>query len=565
MTSRNKFFSKLAILTAMGISCLAGIQSHAATFTWNGAGVTGGTGDTDWNAAANWNVSGVDGDGIPDADDNVDIFFDTNYGGGSHAVIVPNGATASRVRLDGYGGTGRSVQIGTTSGDVINWGKSQAIDVNNSSESWRIISGATLNLIDSGSLADPTWTMGRSTSSLVQGTLNLTSGGVIYVDNDLNASPAFQSGIRFTNPTSTVQFDIGSQLMNAGSGTVEFRSTQTITGLTLLQLNSGTLASGDGGPLNNFSDVRLRKDSNDNRGGSADFAGGTYRALIVSDRVGQTAGGSPSLRATGDVTFVGSSGSGTPGGDGAIEVYMQDNRTDTGTFTMRGHDLTVSSASPVIVGTSTANNTNVLDLRNPAGSGTNGTTATIASDLIFNSNGEIRGDAETVIELAGNFQNASTRNTGFDLEASTLHMNGAGTMVAPQFLEVQGLDVGESVGGLVDNFGVADLVIGMVAQPTYVQLNDQFDFQTDSLADALYVSSLTVNAGSTLDLNGYRLYEGGVRVRGGRIENPFVTAQGGFIIDSTLPPVPEPGSLCLLGLGVCLLAMKRRRGKSNNC
>jgi hypothetical protein len=58
------------------------------------------------------------------------------------------------------------VQIGTTSGDVINWGKSQAIDANNSAESWRVLSGVTLNLNDSGSLADPTWIIGRSTSSI---------------------------------------------------------------------------------------------------------------------------------------------------------------------------------------------------------------------------------------------------------------------------------------------------------------------------------------------------------------------------------------------------------------
>ncbi|HNM46429.1 MAG TPA: hypothetical protein PKH51_05365, partial [Candidatus Sumerlaeota bacterium] len=64
MMSRTQLFSRKKSLIAAALM-LAGITgtASAATFTSVATG--------DWDQAATWTVVGVDGDGIPDADDDV--------------------------------------------------------------------------------------------------------------------------------------------------------------------------------------------------------------------------------------------------------------------------------------------------------------------------------------------------------------------------------------------------------------------------------------------------------------------------------------------------------------
>ncbi|KPK80581.1 MAG: hypothetical protein AMJ81_11815 [Phycisphaerae bacterium SM23_33] len=85
-------------------------------------------------------------------------------------------------------------------------------------------------------------------------------------------------------------------------------------------------------------------------------------------------------------------------------------------------------------------------------------------------------------------------------------------------LEVGGRDLGMTLEGLKGNFALSGLTVGG-ALPGRVMLVDQTDNQPG--LEALYVTNLTVNAGSYLDLNGQKLY-----YRRGAID-PAATIIGG--------------------------------------
>jgi len=133
---------------------------------------------------------------------------------------------------------------------------------------------------------------------------------------------------------------------------------------------------------------------------------------------------------------------------------------------------------------------------------------------------------------------------------TTLLMDGSGT---PQNLEVGGKDYGYVPAGFRNNFNLQNLDINGVG--TYVYLTDPVNNNqqvgSGGSAEALYVESLYIALGDTLDLNGLHLYVDGFGLVGvGTWSNG-----GGLIID---PKVPIPGTLLLLGSGLLGLAGFRR-------
>jgi hypothetical protein len=108
--------------------------------------------------------------------------------------------------------------------------------------------------------------------------------------------------------------------------------------------------------------------------------------------------------------------------------------------------------------------------------------------------------------VGGNFDAAITSNTRFDLASAELRMNGAGA----QSLELMSIDIGPDSDGLdrtlPGHYPIDTLRIGPTA--TTVNLVDTHDNDTlgQSQCEAIYVRTLIIDAGATLNTNGCPVY-----------------------------------------------------------
>ena len=129
--------------------------------------------------------------------------------------------------------------------------------------------------------------------------------------------------------------------------------------------------------------------------------------------------------------------------------------------------------------------------------------------------------AGTVFSITGAYDNAINDHTRFDLRAATLELRGA---LVPQLLEVMSADGGPVASGLdpnqPGNFPIGTLRIGADA-PATVQLVDNRD--NDGLGqgtpEAIYVDTLRIDAGATLDNPTYKIYYNTL-VNNGTVTNP---------------------------------------------
>jgi RHS repeat-associated protein len=135
----------------------------------------------------------------------------------------------------------------------------------------------------------------------------------------------------------------------------------------------------------------------------------------------------------------------------------------------------------------------------------------------------------------------STRSLSNPLGLGKVTLDGSGTASAPQQIEVMGRDLGDTALGFTSNAVISTLAL---ANNTYVRLVDLSDNALGNEPEALYVNSLIVPAGTTLDLGGLKLYARG-SVVGGQIVNGTVDP----IPDSGPVPVgtPTPGTIALVG------------------
>jgi hypothetical protein len=117
-------------------------------------------------------------------------------------------------------------------------------------------------------------------------------------------------------------------------------------------------------------------------------------------------------------------------------------------------------------------------------------------------------------------------------------------------LEVAGQDRGPGYAGFFENFALDTLQIGG-AEPARVQLVDLFDNHPDLPGrEALYVKTLIIEPGSSLDLNGLTIYYLAADI-----------APGTSFTNGSVLPIPEPATLALLALSAAW-ALRRRCKRS---
>ena len=122
-----------------------------------------------------------------------------------------------------------------------------------------------------------------------------------------------------------------------------------------------------------------------------------------------------------------------------------------------------------------------------------------------------------------------TRNIDYYSSQGTVRFGGNGTAGSPQVLEVMSRDLGTNAAGFDDNLVYGTLTL---ANNTYLRLADQSDNSAGGGAEALYVNSLIVPAGTTLDLNGLHLYARAAQI-------------GGTIVGGTIQQIPDSGPIDL--------------------
>jgi RHS repeat-associated protein len=151
----------------------------------------------------------------------------------------------------------------------------------------------------------------------------------------------------------------------------------------------------------------------------------------------------------------------------------------------------------------------------------------VSTSLTLNDPGFLS-DSQGAILASGNLL-GNTRDSDLYQPAGTLQFDGTGTPASPQLFEAMGQDLGPTTAGFTNNFACGTLSL---APGSYVQLVDQSQNSAGAGNEAVYVNSLIVPAGSTLDLNGLNLYARAVQI-------------AGTIVGGTVTEVPNAGQLSL--------------------
>jgi RHS repeat-associated protein len=120
----------------------------------------------------------------------------------------------------------------------------------------------------------------------------------------------------------------------------------------------------------------------------------------------------------------------------------------------------------------------------------------------INDPGRLTTHSSDLITVSGSLL-GNTRDAAYYSPLGTLELNGSGTANNPQLIEAMSQDVGNVSAGFNNNFAYGTIEL---ANNTYVELVNQSQNSAGTHAEALYVDSLIIPSGCTLNLNGLNLY-----------------------------------------------------------
>ncbi len=140
----------------------------------------------------------------------------------------------------------------------------------------------------------------------------------------------------------------------------------------------------------------------------------------------------------------------------------------------------------------------------------NGGTINIPESLQINGSAIVTVSPSSSLTVGGNLL-GNTQNPALFNPQGTVTLNGAGTAAAPELLEAMSADLGSGPTGFINNFAYGTL---QLSANTYVSLVDNAENSPGNTPEALYVNTLIVPAGATLNLDGLHLYAQTEQVNG---------------------------------------------------
>ena len=152
----------------------------------------------------------------------------------------------------------------------------------------------------------------------------------------------------------------------------------------------------------------------------------------------------------------------------------------------------------------------------------NRATINIPESLQVNGSSSLTVDPSSSLTVDGNLLGATQKPALFNPQG-TVTLNGAGTAAAPELLEAMSADLGYSFAAFTNNFAYGTLKL---AANTYVELVNNAVNSPGASSEAVYVNTLIVPAGATLNLNGLHLYAQTAEISG--------TITGGVVLPQTV-------------------------------
>ncbi len=157
------------------------------------------------------------------------------------------------------------------------------------------------------------------------------------------------------------------------------------------------------------------------------------------------------------------------------------------------------------------------------------TTVSLPESLTVNGTGGLSVVLGGTLQVTGNLVGNTTNSAQFKPSGTVVLNSGAGTNHAPQLLEAMSQDLGMVSAGFNNNFAYGSL---QLTSNTSVKLVDNSHNSTGIGAEAVYVGTLIVPAGATLDLNGLHVYARAV-------------LNNGTILNGAIQQLPDGGSITL--------------------
>jgi hypothetical protein len=410
---------------------------------------------------------------------------------GTFAKTAGTGTSAVGVTFE-QGGTGSTVVQsgtldltggGTISGTVpteISIGAGASLDLSSGTLSITSVTG----IADSGTLAldGASINIGANLSIAGTGAFSISSG-TTTLDDAVSAQSFLMSGGTLTGPG---DLTIGGMTTWTGGTMSGSGTTVAEGGLTLGGTTAGTTFNEilSGRTLENVAAATLSASSDDS-------------GLILADgaEVENQFGGSFSIAT--DAQISDSNGS-------AASVVNE------GTFAKSG-------------GTGISSIAVAFDQSGDGSISVQSGTLNLTSSVSVEDQGYIESGILASLEIAGGLT-GTTQNVDLFNSQGTLILGAFGT---PNNLEVMSQDLGNVAAGFVDNFAYGTLELSSGA---YIKLVDDAQNPVDTGSEALYVNTLIVPAGSTLDLNGYSVYARQTVIKG-------------TVVHGAVQQVPSGGSI----------------------